>query len=336
MRVSPTRQAVLLGGGLAAVALLCWEVGIPVSARALASAQPGGLLFYGGSSVLVILGYSLRWYLVSRSLGADLQPARFVLARIGGDAVGSLMPGMRLAGDPVRAALLRRAGIAATPAAASVAIDRVLELVGSTVCASVYVTIFSLATAGRSRRGGDALLPLMFVFLLVLLIATMVLLSKGKGPFQSLYGSRSNPVRRRWAHFFCETEEKMTEFFRRHPWQSVAGVLASVAIELLVVAQYRLLLSAFAIQIDFSTLLMVLVASGMARAVPTPGSLGALEAGQVTVLSFSGAGAEIGLAVALIIRLHQTLWIAIGFLVLAGQGVSLGRLRRVVTPGAVP
>ena len=123
------------------------------------------------------------------------------------------------------------------------------------------------------------------------------------------------------------TEDQLIGFFRDHPLRFVLGLLGSLLIELAILGEYHFLLKAFGIVLELPTLLMVVVASGLTRVVPTPGSVGALEAGEVTVLGLASGRPEIGFVVGMVLRLHETLWTLVGVVLLLTQGMSLARLR---------
>jgi hypothetical protein len=104
------------------------------------------------------------------------------------------------------------------------------------------------------------------------------------------------------------------------------GVLLSLATEAVVVAQYHFLLSAFGVVADLPTLLLVLVGTGMARALPTPASLGTLEGGQVAVFTLAEGAPALGFVAGMVIRLHETLFLVAGLVSLSAHGLSLSRL----------
>jgi uncharacterized membrane protein YbhN (UPF0104 family) len=124
-------------------------------------------------------------------------------------------------------------------------------------------------------------------------------------------------------------------FFRSHPGALARGLLASVCIEALVVLQFHTLFGAFGIHLELPTLLVALVTSGLVRLAPTPGGLGALEAGQVALLQMSSGRGDLGLVVGIVMRLHEMLMVGAGFVALALRGVSPGQATELAhsTPG---
>jgi uncharacterized protein (TIRG00374 family) len=276
------------------------------------------------------LGYGLRWHVVARTLGSSLGLGRFVAARIAGDAVGSLLPIGRISGDPVRIALMYQAGVGAARASAGVALDRVMEIITNILCGVTYVAVFSSAhTFGSSRRAARTLITTMLLLLIALAIP-LEMLRRGirlTSPIDRfVLGSRFLRLQS-WVSAFRRVEDQLTHFLRSHPGTILCGILGSLCIEGLHILEYYFLLATFGITLDLPTLLMALVATGLARVVPTPAGLGALEASQVAVLGVASSRPDLGFVVGIVMRMHETLWATIGLLVLSAQGVSLRRLR---------
>lgn len=322
--------------GLGALVLMCWRFGLAELVTALGHASRGYLLIYFCAACAVRFGYSWRWCVVARALGESLPLARFVPARMAGDALGALFPG-RIGGDPLRAAFVYSRGVGGTHASAGVAIDRVMELIGNTLCAVAYVTVFSFAhRSGSAHRAAEILITTMLLLLLALVIP-LIMLRYGHQPLAPLYWCAARaglPRLRRWSTALRETESHLMLFFGAHPGTFIWGLLASLVIEGLIIVEYHFLLASFGLVLDLPTLLMVLVAGGLAQAVPTPGGVGALEASQVTLLAVVAGRPDVGFVVGMVLRLHETLWLALGLAALSLQGVSLARLRSLASAGS--
>lgn len=327
------RRAVEIGAlaaGVGAIALLCWRFGLANLRTAFGHVSVPHLVAYLVFGCAVRLGYGLRWDFVARTLGSSPGLGRLVVARVAGDAVSALLPIGRISGDPVRVALVSQAPVGTTAAGASVAMDRVMEVVGNTLCAITYVTVFSAAhTFGSSRRAAHTLIETMLL-LLAALAVPLAVLRRGKHlamPIDSLARRSRSVLLQRCVSAFRRVEDQLIRFLQLHPGAVAGGILGSLCIEGLHVLEYYFLLAAFGITLDLPTLLMALVATGLARVVPTPAGLGALEASQVTVLAVASNRPDLGFVVGIVMRLHETLWTAAGLLALSARGMSLKRLR---------
>jgi len=322
-------RALWLLVGIAALGWLCARFGLADVGAALNRVNLVDAGIYVCAAVAVLLGYSVRWQLVLRAMGARLPLGRLVAARLAGDAVGALVPGGKVGGDPVRVALIVGNQVTGVRASAGVAIDRVLELIGNCVCAIVCVSIFSLTRTVGTPQGTPLLLLGTMVVPLLALVVIVCTLRAGRRPFTPLFESLARAVPRVGGVLAVvrQTEDQLIEFFRDHPTAFVAGLLGSLLIELVVIVEYHFLLAAFGMALDLPTLLMTVLASGLSRVVPTPAGLGALEASEVTVLGLASGRPEVGFVVGMVMRLHETLWTTLGMLVLLVRGTSFARLR---------
>jgi len=322
--------------GLAAVGWLCRRFGLSDLGAAFERFNVGDLFVYACAAVAVLLGYSLRWRLVMQTTATPPPLRRLVAARLAGDAVGALLPGGKLGGDPVRIALTADAGRGGVRASAAVAIDRVMELISNSLCAIVYVSIFSW-TRVETRAGAPLLLLATLLVPLLALFTLVGVLRAARRPFTPLLlrAVQTVPRLRSAADAVRRTEDQLIGFFRDYPFRFVLGLLGSLVVELGIIGEYHFLLKAFGIALNLPTLMMVVVASGLTRAVPTPGGVGALEAGEVTVLGLASGQPEVGFIVGMVLRLHETLWTLVGLLLLLTQGMSFARLRVLAAGKAV-
>jgi uncharacterized membrane protein YbhN (UPF0104 family) len=179
--------------------------------------------------------------------------------------------------------------------------------------------------------------PLLLGGAMALLVASVAALlirvRRGHRPLAVLYGVRARAVAPRlitWMDGLRRVEDHLTSFVREHPRPLLLGVLGSLVIEVLTVAQYHALLSAFGIGLDLPTLLLVLLGGGVANIAPVPAGLGALEAAQVAIVGAAAGRPDVGFVVGVIVRLHTTLLLALGLGVLTFRGISLARLRLAV------
>ncbi len=323
-------EVALLALGAAILAVLFWSFGNAGLVESLIRPRIGPLLAYLALAAVVLLGYSVRWGLVARALGAAPPLSRLVSARLAGDAVGTLIPSGQLAGEPVRMALISAAGVEGTRAVAAVTLDRILEWLGNMVCAITYVTIFWLAHRDAHTSG----IPLLYLggmlLLLLTLVVPLLLMRRGDHPLTALHRRwrATAPDAGSWRARLEETEHHLVSFCQRHPRTFVQCLLLSLTVEAVMIVEYHCLLEAFAVDVTVPTLLLVLIGSGISRAAPTPAALGALEATQVGIASMAGDGAALGFTIGLILRLHETVWMALGLIVFLGQGTALMRVYR--------
>jgi uncharacterized protein (TIRG00374 family) len=283
-------------------------------------------LLYFALAALVVVSHAWRWRMVAVALGGEAPLWRFVAARLAGDAVGTAVPSARVGGDPVRVALLYGGGASGRgrEAFAGVSVDRVLETIGNTICTLVYVFAFVHSGPPAAGRGTIWIAGVMLLALAAF-AAHLTAIARAHAPFRRLFGTAEEQragLAGRLRGLLVRIEEQLAEILRAHRQRFLAGIAAALLTQGLVVLMYVQLLDAFGIALPLPVLLMAFVASGFARAAPTPGGLGALEAAQVGVLSLSGSSAELGFVVGIVMRLHDTIWSVIGAGVLLLRGAK--------------
>ncbi len=321
------RDAILFAAGLGVVGGLCWHFGVADLAAAVRQARPVYLLVYVACGLGALTCYVLRWRLVTAAVGRRPPFRRLVAARLAGDAVGALVPSAKLAGDPIRVVLVHRDGESGPRASAGVAVDRILESLTNSVCAVAYVGFFLTVHArGPSAHSVVILFGAMLV-LLVLLVVPVLMLQRGQRPLSPLY-QIPLPQGARWLRQLLagmyETEGLLLGFFRDHPSVFLRGLVLSVLAEGVQILQFGVLFASFGIRLDVATLLMVLLATGLSRAVPLPAAVGVLESSELAVVMAASAAADIGFVVAMLVRVHETLWMMAGLMVLWSEGLRIG------------
>ena len=333
------RSGVSLLAGAAMLAALAWWFGIGGVVAALRDASPAGLATYLALSLAVLLLQAARWRAMAAAVDAPIGLGRAMSARLAGDGVASLLPLARVAGDPLRAVLACQGDTRLSASTAGVAIDRLLELIGNVLAVITYVAIFSAASVGAASPRASLALGGAMLALLVALALLVVRLARGGRPLALLYGPRVRGWlgrRAGWLDGLRRVEDHLLDFFAAHRATFVAGIVFTVVIELVVVLQYDALFGAFGVHLELPVLLMVLLGGGVARAVPTPGALGTLEAAQVLTLGATTGRADLGFVVGVIMRLHETLLALAGLAALSALGFSPSRLpaasRQVPTP----
>jgi len=310
------------------LAALCYELGLGELAAAAERADPLRFAAFLVLSLTVFLVYAKRWSVVLAAMGGDhphLPLTTLMCFRAAEHAVSTLFPSAHLSGEPVRALLLRRRERAWPLAISSIAMDRVLDMTASSIAGPSYVVVFFLAHEQSSSAASWAMAT-MLVALLALLALYVHLYRGGRllsrlarhGFFPSLQGSLE-AIERQLAAFV-------------HTRAFAVGLALSFLAEALVIVELWTLSRAFDLPLSLPTLVGVMVGMGIAQLLPIPGAIGSLEATEVGIVSLAGAGAPLGLAVGLLIRLRETLWIVVGLSTLYFEGVSWRRFAAAPSP----
>ncbi len=324
----PLRIALFLAGA-ALFAFLCVHVGLGDLFAAAERAKPARILVFLALSVATFLTYAKRWSIVLDAMGSrQLSLGRLLCFRAAGHAVSTLFPAAQLSGEPVRALLLRRHGLDWARSISAVTMDRLLEASASAIVGPIYLAAFFLANGGYSAAtpwviGGMAIGLMLLALLYVHLFrgATLISWLARRGFLPSLRGS-------------LETLEADLRAFVRTPSFATSFAAALLA-EALVLAELCALAWAFELPISLPTLAGVTVGMGVAQLLPIPAALGSLEATEVGIVSLAGGAAPLGLAVGLLVRLRETLWILVGLVTLYVEGLISTRLSIPEEPSAI-
>lgn len=286
---------------------------------ALLSLPEVGLLLL--VNVGVVASLSARWWIISRSMGARLPYFELSLYRLAGFGVSYFTPGSQFGGEPLLVELLRRRQFSGTKAAASVALDKAME-----VTVNFAFLLFGLGVVLRMEiLPRQVVLPLLGLFLILVSMPVVLLFlaARGAKPLRWL-AQRIPPILRswlrlhRWREWLRDTEFQMMEFLRGQPRYFWGALGASAASWALLTVEYWLMARYLGLGLDLRETVAVMTAARIAILMPLPGGLGTLEASQAWSVAALGLAAESGLALALVIRGRDILF--------GGTGLAVGSL----------
>lgn len=287
----------------------------------------GALPVYLGLWLSTVALHAVRWRMVLHRLGTDLPLVRLARLWLAGRAVGSVVPSGTLGGEPVRAQLLTASGMPAASAAGAVALDRSLELAGNMIVGPLCIGGALTLGAGSGTALTIAAVGGLVGF--ALLLAIWIHGMRGDPVLRILVTPPAYLLPRRWrTRLLTEAtraDGALHAVLVEHPGLVPAGVAVSLVIEALHLVELAALFAVFAITVPLPMLLLSSMGIGIAHAVPVTAALGALEATQVGLFTVGGEPIATALAVAVAVRLAETLAILTGLACLA---TAPGRRRR--------
>jgi hypothetical protein len=333
------RTAFLLGVNLAVGAGVLGWVLYRFGALAVALLMGGphlGLLAGVVAWVAIaFLGYALRWRMLLAGLGRDVPLGRLVAFRTAGHSVSAVVPSAKLGGEPVRAWLLARSGVPASAAIASVSVDRTLDIAAGAPFACLYAALL-VRPGVPELTGALATVSLSAAGLAVGIAVAVRRLRSGGGLVTAM-------VRSAGLHRLSSVQGQMDVLadaeaaagrLVAQPWVIARAFVVGVAVNLGVMLEYRLLLSAFGLPAGPIAVVAAIFATGAAHSFPVPAAVGALEGAQMWLFGMLGHPPAVGLAVGLAVRLRELLWILPGLLYMPGRAVSDAIGRRAQTAAA--
>lgn len=320
---------------LLAFALLVWLVrGVDLAAvwTHVRSADRASLL---GGLVFVALTYvtrAIRW----RYLLAPLGHTRFRTAfrtTIIGFAVLTLLP-LRV-GDVLRGYLLaRKEGLTASATFATIAMERILDLMAVLVLLGVYLWVVpyaqELPPEAIAKLGTIKLVASICAGASVVLIGAMWTLATHPARAASLVLVVEHFSSRRIALALSRYVEYFSAGFAavRSPWRFAAAAIWSVLIWLVIAGETWIVSRGFGIPMDFTGSFVMQPLLVLGVAVGTPGGLGPYQwAYVVGVTLFFGASQETAVASSFVVWVISFIPVVlVGLLFMAQDGLSVARL----------
>jgi len=312
--------------GLIVAAALLALIFIRTDLDATLDALGGAEFFYLPPAMLLfafaVWFQALRWRYLLRPL-IDIPARRLYPVVFVGHLANSLVP-LR-AGEVLRALVVnQREGVSRMAALGTLVVERVLD--GLTLTAMLLIFVAVVDSSDRLWQlvaGGSLLFGLATIVLIIIALHPDRSLSFGvslidRGP------QRVRARLRRWLRSFLTGTTAL-----RTPGGMAAALATTAGFWLSVAIVYALVGEAFDIDEGFSTYILVTAAANLSVSIPSSqGGLGPFEFFVRETLVFSGVGAPVATAYALV--LHAAIlatMILIGALCLRSAGLSLDMLR---------
>lgn len=306
-----------LGAALFAVVLASFDL-----ADALRLAREIGLLGFAGLlfvSALVFLLDSLLWLLCLPALpGTPRWYLRLVRVRAVGEAYNDTLPAAGLGGEPVKALLLKsHYGVALADSTISIVLFRTINLVGQLV---FLVLAFALMLmVGEVSQEVRVVAAVGFAGLVVIAAGLMLFPA---WHLASRTGRRldGRPWARRVVEGLDKVEEferRIAEFYRRHPVRFAQTLVVSLAQWLIGAGEIwlALWLLGYPVGIAEAVVIEALVQGVRSASFFIPSNLGTQD-GAIVLISGMFTGVPVaGLSTAILRRLRQIVWVALGFAV---------------------
>lgn len=294
---------------LIALLLLAWALrglDAPALLGALLRLKPWQILTLILLNGAILLLFSSRWWLFVRAQGYRTPLLSILRYRLAAFSVSYFTPGPQFGGEPLQVYLLhRREGLPGPAALTAVTLDKLLEL--ATNLGFLAWALFWVLSSGLFPGLTQ---PLTLAGVLVLSGVPLVYLGAlwvGRLPFSWLL--KKAPVRfqavpsiQKLFAFVYSSETEASAFCTQHPFAFLQGAALSLLAWGLTVAEFWLTLRFLGLEMSLVPALGVMVAARLAFLAPTPGGLGALEAGQVWALGILGYPPAAALSLVLLIR----------------------------------
>ncbi|MCS6906757.1 MAG: lysylphosphatidylglycerol synthase transmembrane domain-containing protein [Anaerolineales bacterium] len=334
MRISKRRASIGVTLGLITLAggLLVWTfayAGWQEAWSALRALHFWQIALLLSLNLGIVALFSARWWYLLRLQGFKVPFLSAVVYRLAGFGVSYLTPGPQFGGEGWLLVLLRRRhAVPLTEGGASVALDKLIEILSNFSFLGLGLLISLWLGIAHPALSAAMMLPM--IGLLGVLFLLFAALAGGILPASWLVKRLKFGLSAigRLLHLVAQAEQRSAGLIRQHLAQVIALYLYSLGIWVAMVGEYWLTLHFLGANANLSQTLFSLTAARLAFLTPLPGGLGALEASQVAALQILGLGASLGLSLSLLHRARD--------LFLAFLGVFLGSLMHLRPRSRVP
>ena len=266
---------------------------------------------------------TLRWWIIVRAENKLITYFPLLLVRVAVFGVSYFTFGPHVGGEPLQVFYLQRKyKLTFTHAAASVIMDKLLELLANFFLLAVGLT--AIFQAGiLSTNGANSWLSLSGLVILCMWPPIhIVLLYNKKYPASAIL--RSLPFIKKDSkvvRFIAASERLAGTFCRRHLSSLLAAIVISLCAAVGMVSEFALIVHFLDIRLPFWQTVAAWTAGWLALLAPLPGGLGALEASEVFTLGMFGISAASAIGVTLVMRGRDLLIGGLGLL-LAGKSIN--------------
>jgi putative membrane protein len=241
---------------------------------------------------------------------------RLLAVRLAGEAFNSVIPAAGLGGEPVKAELLNRHyAIPYRQGVASIVLARTVNMLTQLVFVAGGIAI-----AAFTATLSPALLPYAFIGIAFLVAAAAILFAIQRFRLSSRFlGSFGQRIVARFTAVLAalhDVEERFIHFYTRSHARFAATAAVSLANWFIGALEVWAIMRLLGYPVTFQEAWVIEATAQLVRSAAflIPGSLGAQEGAFVLVISAIGGDASLGLAVAVVRRGRDLMWILTGFL----------------------
>ncbi|MDW8326831.1 MAG: lysylphosphatidylglycerol synthase transmembrane domain-containing protein [Anaerolineales bacterium] len=269
-------------------------------------------------NALAVLSFAGSWWTILRAFGYRLPYLSLARGRLGAFGVAYFVPGPQVGGEAVQLLwLTQRHSVPLPQAAASVALDKTLEILVN----------FVLVALGLGFLAGRDLWPQVpleawfaaIIALIALPVFFIWTVYRGWKPLSRLLSRlprrlAQRPFVQKVAETVRDSERHMTDFCRRQP-MAFAVALGFVCLSwFLLLFDYWLSVYFLGMTLTPAEVLMGVALGRLAILIPLPGAAGVLESSQVLAMTLLGYGPALGLSQSLVMRARDISVAVFGFL----------------------
>ncbi len=305
--------------GIIIVIFLFWYIKIEEIIKAFSYFSFDKLILFIIVSITMMLLHTLRWSIILKSQGCKIPFPKLIVYKLAGFGVSYVTPSAHMGGEPVRAYLLsHNHNIEFKKSLSSVIIDKSLDLSlnGFFACISILIILVNFTvpknTATIMIFGFFAMAAAIYSFY------HLTITEKGffTTCFRLLRLNKWKPTKK-YEKDIKAMELHLIQFFKYNKKGFRNAFLIFILIWILMFVEYKLALLLLGYDASFAAIFIVFSLVGLAYIIPVPAALGALEFGQSSASAILGVSKGVGLALSIVIRGRDMIWVFLGLSYLA-------------------
>jgi len=305
--------------GIIIVIFLFWYIKVEEIIKAFSYFSFDKLILFMIVSITMILLHTLRWSIILKSQGCKVPFPKLVVYKLAGFGVSYVTPAAHMGGEPVRAYLLNKNhNIEFKKSLSSVVIDKSLDLSlnGFFACITILIILANFTVSERTAT----IMIFGFFAMAAAIYSFYHLTLTEKGFFTTCFRLlRLNKwkVTKKYEKDIKGMESHLIYFFKYNKKAFRNAFLVFLLVWILMFIEYKLALLLLGYNASFAAIFIVFSLVGLAYIIPVPAALGALEFGQSSASAILGVSKGIGLALSIVIRGRDMIWVFLGLSYLA-------------------
>ncbi len=265
-------------------------------------------------NVLILLALTGRWRTFVSTLPQHIPFFALFQARLAAFSVSYFTPGPQFGGEPLQVIALRARQAPASAATATVALDKLVELLTNFTVLALGVIALWMVGIGDVRS--RTLVSLVAAGLLFLPLFYLLMLWKRRHPFAAVFrrlaARRAQGRLKRGLGMLAESEALAGELARTQPRTLLRSLVWAGAAWALMLLEFGLSARFLGAALSPVETLAALAAARFAFLLPLPGGLGALSSSLVLVFSAMGHDPNAAMALVIYIRARDLITGLIG------------------------
>jgi len=300
--------------GIIIIIFLFWYIKVDEIIKAFSHFSLINLVLFITISIAIMISLTLKWSIILKSQGYKVPFLKLFVYKLAGFGVSYVTPAAHMGGEPIRAYLLKNNhNIEFKKALSSVVIDKSIELSlnGFFACITIIFILFTFTIPEKT-----AIIMILSSFAMIGAIYSFYHLTiTEKGFFTTcfrLLKLNKWKLTKKYEKDIKGMEFHLIQFFKYNKKGFKNASLTFILTWVLMFFEYKLALLLLGYNASFAAIFIVFSLVGLAYIIPVPAALGALEFGQSSASAILGVSSGIGLALSIVIRGRDMIWVFLG------------------------